>query len=673
MAFSGSSSKKRPAPSQGGTKSKKANVATTASKPEKKRSQPITKPAASSSKNSDVSEDEDEGDWEDVDENSEDAMDEDEQEDDENAMEVDSKEQRPKDPNASREGHKAQKALHEQRKAAKPHSSLLTDAKKVWSLAREKNIPTAERQKHVKNLMDVIRGKVKDIVFKHDASRIVQTAVKYGGQKDRDEIAAELKGKYKELAQNKYSKFLITKLIRLCPTHRTAILLEFQSQVLRMLLHREASSVLADAFELYANAYERSILLREFYGKEAILFNVTSGSEEDKERAKKGLSGVLEKANADQKKRIMQAVKENLTTIFNNSDKGAVTHAVVHRALWEYLSAINDIPDEAEQDKLRRDMFETCQEVLAEIVHTRDGSRAAREFLAQGTAKDRKQIIKVLKPHIERMCLDDEAQLVLFTALDVVDDTKLLAKSVVAPITEVVQKLYANSQGRRSLLYLLNPRTRRHFTPAQIATLAETDVIRAKTSKKSAESREEEIRKAASEDLIKWVAQSGSTLVREPTGTLIVGEILLYAEGDKSAAIQTLLKALAEPSESEDAAQEHPIDIAPTSRLYKTLLQGGHFNHTTKAIEQVPASVWDSTEFAAQFVEVVGKETTLGFCTGKGSGVFVVAELCEALVRGEKAKERGRVKSWFSDKVVKEIKASEVKGKDLLLEKLTLL
>lgn len=54
--------------------------------------------------------------------------------------------------------------------------------------------------------MNVIRGHVKDIVFKHDASRIVQTVIKHGRQKERDEIASELKGKYKELAQNKYSK-----------------------------------------------------------------------------------------------------------------------------------------------------------------------------------------------------------------------------------------------------------------------------------------------------------------------------------------------------------------------------------------------------------------------------------------------------------------------------------
>lgn len=232
---------------------------------------------------------------------------------------------------ASREAHKAQKVLQEQRRAAKSHSNLLVDAKRVWSLARQKNIPQAERQKHIADLMKTIRGNVKDIVLKHDASRIVQTAVKYGSQSQRNEIAVELKGKYRELAQSKYSKvspscptytigsstpkFLVTKLIRLCPLHRPAILLEFQTHVLKLLLHREASSVLADAFELHANAYERTILLRDFYGKEATLFSVTSGSEKDKERAKRGLSGVLEGADKEQRRRILLAMKDGLMSM----------------------------------------------------------------------------------------------------------------------------------------------------------------------------------------------------------------------------------------------------------------------------------------------------------------------------------------------------------------------
>lgn len=111
-------------------------------------------------------------------------------------------------------------------------------------------------------------------------------------------------------------QFLVSKLIRLCPSHRSSILSEFQSHVLRLLLHREASSVLADAFELYANAYERSLLLRDFYGKEATLFTVTEGSETDKERAKKGLRGVLEGTDPERRRRIMNAVKDNLMSMY---------------------------------------------------------------------------------------------------------------------------------------------------------------------------------------------------------------------------------------------------------------------------------------------------------------------------------------------------------------------
>jgi pumilio family protein 6 len=91
--------------------------------------------------------------------------------------------------------------------------------------------------------------------------------------------------------------------------------MEFQGQVLRLLLHREATSVLADAFELYTNAYERTLLVRDFYGKETALFTVTRGSEEDKERSRKGLSGVLEGADAERRKRVLSSMKDALTSM----------------------------------------------------------------------------------------------------------------------------------------------------------------------------------------------------------------------------------------------------------------------------------------------------------------------------------------------------------------------
>ena len=102
--------------------------------------------------------------------------------------------------------HAAQRLLTQQRRAAKPHSRILTDAKRAWSLARQKTISKEERASHVASLMGIVRGRIQDIVFKHDASRIVQTIVKRGNAKQRNEVATELRGRFKELVENKYSK-----------------------------------------------------------------------------------------------------------------------------------------------------------------------------------------------------------------------------------------------------------------------------------------------------------------------------------------------------------------------------------------------------------------------------------------------------------------------------------
>ena len=64
----------------------------------------------------------------------------------------------------------------------------------------------------------------------------------------------------------------------------------------------------------------------------------------------------------------------------------------------------------------------------------------------------------------------------------------------------------------------------------------------------------------------------------------------------------------------------------------------------------------------------------MAMCVGDaGNGAFVVAELCEALVRGELAEERVMMKEWFGENVVQEIEAGQAKGKRVLLEKIALL
>ena len=63
----------------------------------------------------------------------------------------------------------------------------------------------------------------------------------------------------------------------------------------------------------------------------------------------------------------------------------------------------------------------------------------------------------------------------------------------------------------------------------------------------------------------------------------------------------------------------------------------------------------------------------MAMCVGDGNGAFVVAELCEALIRGDLLEEKVKVRGWFGEKLVQEIEAGQAKGKRVLLEKIALL
>lgn len=120
-------------------------------------------------------------------------------------------------------------------------------------------------------------------------------------------------------------------------------------------------------------------------------------------------------------------------------------------------------------------------------------------------------------------------------------DTKLTSKSLVTPLTQptILSTLVTSPQGRRSIFYLLIPRTRRHFTPAQISSLDEVRHLSHSIGKSKKESavREDEIRKAGSQGLIEWVVKDGGKLANQTGGSLAVGEIMLYADGGECSSI----------------------------------------------------------------------------------------------------------------------------------------
>lgn len=141
---------------------------------------------------------------------------------------------------------------------------------------------------------------------------------------------------------------------------------------------------------------------------------------------------------------------------------------------------------------------------------------------------------------------------------------------------------------------------------------------------------------------------------------------------DKSAASEALLKAIATPYPSQDPATPHPISLPHASRLYKLLLQGGHFSQQTKTV--VRSELFSPLDFAQKFIDIVGQDATISLT--KGDGVFLVTALCETVVSGgDKNKSLQKtLRTWFSTDVRKTLEADkEKRGMSTLLTQISAL
>jgi pumilio family protein 6 len=70
----------------------------------------------------------------------------------------------------------------------------------------------------------------------------------------------------------------VLKLIRVSPASRAIIFPELIPHVPRLINHREASGILEDAYALWCTAKERTAMMRQFWGKEMLLWSECVGA-----------------------------------------------------------------------------------------------------------------------------------------------------------------------------------------------------------------------------------------------------------------------------------------------------------------------------------------------------------------------------------------------------------
>jgi pumilio homology domain family member 6 len=379
-----------------------------------------------------------ESEFEDVSEFEDEVEEEGEGEGEENEGEA-STEERSLNKKSKSESRQEAKKVKLERQSHRPHNDLVQNAKKLWEKVRRRDLPSSERAGPLKELFALLTGKFKEIIVKHDASRMIQTCVKYGNPEQRLQIANELKGAYAEISKSRYGKHIVKRLLQYCPSVRKSIVGEFRGQVGKLIRHADASSVLEEIYSEYANGRDRNTLLLEFYGPEFVLFQKRGESEPIP-----SLSEILQTCNQEKKEKIMKYLREALDGLVN---KGSLQHTFIHRLMLEYV--------QNEETAKLQDWISTFEGQLVEILHTFEGARVVSKCIAVATAKQRKNILKSFKNFISKIAKEEYGHQVLLVAFAVIDDTVLMRSVIISELLKNLREFLEDKHASRLFLYLL--------------------------------------------------------------------------------------------------------------------------------------------------------------------------------------------------------------------------
>lgn len=517
-----------------------------------------------------------------------------------------------KTPLSKRERRIHAKELTEARKKRrKQHYTLEQELARLWEKMRQRNIAKEERSKIITEAIQKMKGKIPEIASSHVSSRVLQTCVKYCSQTERDAVFDELKPHFLTFASNKYAIHLVTKMLDNASKKQLAEFISpLRGHVASLLRHTVGSVVIEHAYQL-GNATQKQELLMELYSTELQLFKDLAMIKESR------LVDVISKLNLQK-----GSVSRHMTSVIQPIlEKGIVDHTIIHKVLIEYLSI-------ADKTSAAEIIQQLSGPLLVRMIHTRDGSRIGILCVKHGSAKERKKIVKGLKGTVGKTAHFQYGSLVLACIVSTVDDTKLVAKTVIRELQTMLKELVLDKNGRRPLLQLLNPNCTRYFSPDEMASLSlsisslnamgELEVNRETKSLKDEESSDKDnsgrdvtmaeadgsassetlqlvegskkdpsirrqellVGSGLAKNLIDMCTENAEELLRSNFGKEVLyeaatggsGGILQQTLGDELNALHEAIASVAAESKSEGSEKEHVLENFHSSRTIRKLV-----------------------------------------------------------------------------------------------------
>ncbi|SCU81476.1 LAMI_0B06392g1_1 [Lachancea mirantina] len=522
--------------------------------------------------------------------------------------------------------HTEQRKLLKERKMQRKSGAEVQQIKSLWERLRVKSppMPKPVREKLCNEVWELSKDCISDLVLKHDASRVVQTLVKYSSKERREQIVEALKGKFYLLATSSYGKYLLVKLLHYgSRTSRQAIIDELHGRLRKLMRHKEGAYVVEDLYVLYATQEQRKQMIKEFWGAEYAVFKDTH-KDVDIEQA---CAVSVEKRNI---------IARNLVgTITASVEKGSAGFQILHAAMKEYVTIANE--------KETSEFIELLEDHYAELVHTPEGAEVACTLTAKANAKQRKVIVKDLKDHTDNLIKNEYGNAVFITALNCVDDTVLMFKAFAPAAKENLAEYAVHKYARRPFLYILLGLDGKYFSPLVQKDLNRYSRMAEATSKKPALQRRHELLKRFAPVYLETISEHLSTILDENLGSQFVAEVLssdeLYEQLSKDDVqkYQEIVSQIIAFYKGDISEKAHPINTPFSARLLKSLIQGGKWD--SKAREFIPLSKVEGLgqDFAQRFYDdIIDSSNLLEWINNKNSSFTVVA-LYEVLSKDSKS------------------------------------
>ncbi|KRX78316.1 Pumilio domain-containing protein -like protein [Trichinella sp. T6] len=369
--------------------------------------------------------------------------------------------------------------------------------------------PIEEKKRLAVDLNCLLQGNVKSLAYAHDTVRIIQGLFSMKMKDISASLFDQLKDDIVAMAKSKYARHIVMKMLKYGNTsQRKHIISSFYGHIPELACHTYAADVLQELYITYAKSKTRNDMISEFYLSKYKLI---------KDNVPSDLSKVIEE-NPSAKEVILKNIREYLLSI---ADKPVLQNPMLHRLLRMYLQNCTD--------NEKTEMVDCFIDRAIELVHTNDGCNAALDLLWVSTVKDRRKLLKSMKMHVTKMCLQAYSYIFVLAILECVDDKVALEKIVLKEIFSNLESISESKTGIKVLLYLMMSRDRRYIPKGVIDILEKGD--NKQHSKKSLSVKAEEIVNLSSEPLLNFVTDHLQALLSSGSTTLLIPAVLEKAVG----------------------------------------------------------------------------------------------------------------------------------------------